>query len=149
MSNQRVLLDDYYLNIALAVAARSHCLKKKYGAVIVNNNEIISTGYNGCPRGETHCVSCTKIPGNGTEIEYLSCPAVHAEQNAIISAARSEMINSTLYLAGINKTGEIISAEPCEICLRLIKNAGICKVINKSGILYERNIDGLLMKTKE
>jgi dCMP deaminase len=142
---------DYYLDIALAVANKSTCLKKRYGAVIVNGDEIVATGFNGPPRGEAHCSVCTKVNGTGDVDEYYSCPAVHAEQNAIISASRKEMVGADLYLAGwkmFNKPEhekqEYINASPCEICLRLIKNAGISRVINRTGIIYERMDDGIL-----
>ena len=87
-------------------------------------------------------------------IEYSSCPAIHAEMNCIISASRQEMLGSTLYLSGrdvsgaINEIGLSIAAHPCEICLRLIKNAGIEKVINKNGIIYQRDSRGLLKEVK-
>ena len=132
--------DNYYLGIAYAVAAKSTCLKKHYGAVIVKNNEIIATGYNGPPRGEEHCAECTKKSGCGKDMEeYMSCPAVHAEMNAIISAARRDMIDSDLYLSGVDaRSGAPVHPEPCKICERLIKNAGIAKVITENGIIYNR-----------
>ena len=133
--------DEYYLSIAKAVAKKSKCLKKQYGAIIVKDDEIIATGYNGCCRGEPECTVCTKIDRNKDEAEYQTCPAVHAEMNAIISASRQEMLNSVLYLAGfITATGEENhTARPCEICMRLIKNAGISKVVTDSGIAYLRS----------
>lgn len=146
--------DLYYLKIADAVCSKSTCLKKKYGAVIVKNSEIISTGFNGPARGEKHCSICTKVGSDKDMIEYASCPAIHAEQNAIISASRQEMLGSTLYLFGrkvegyTNELGEMIAAYPCEICLRLIKNAGIDKVINKNGIIYQRDSGGILKEVK-
>jgi dCMP deaminase len=138
---KRPSIDEYYLNIAKAVSERSTCLKKWYGAVLVKNGTILSTGYNGSVRGEPHCGSCSKAPGNGDMEEYLSCPAVHAEQNALLAASRNDMIGADLYLAGYDvKTGEAIecSAWPCEICLRLIKNAGIYRIINNKGVIYMR-----------
>lgn len=129
--------DMYYLNIARAVALRSTCLHKKYGAVIVNNDEIIATGYNGAPRGEDNCVdvkSCWRDTHN-TPIDfaaaihgeqYGTCVAVHAEQNAIISASRKEMQGATLYLASTDESAYIA---PCNMCNRMIKNAGIAKVV--------------------
>ena len=134
---ERPNLDKYYLDIALAVAARSPCLKKHYGAVIVNNGEIISTGYNGPARGEPHCTVCTKIGHNKDMEEYATCPAVHAEQNAIISASRRDMIGGILYLAGVDANGNRVNAKPCEICMRLIKNSGLKMVISDQGIIYE------------
>lgn len=139
--------DEYYLGIARAVSQKSKCLKKQYGAVIVNNDEIVATGYNGCCRGEPDCQVCTKHAIDSDEAEYSLCPAVHAEQNAIISASRNEMLHSTLYLAGfMTSTNKEITAYPCNICLRLIKNAGIDRVVNSSGIIYQRNQEGILIK---
>lgn len=145
---KRPSLDEYYLNIAKAVSARSTCLKKHYGAVIVKNGTILSTGYNGNVRGESHCGSfCIKASGNGDMEEYLQCPAVHAEMNAIIAASRNDMLEADLYLAGFDvKAGEAVECEawPCEICLRLIKNAGINRIINSKGVIYLRSDDGIL-----
>lgn len=141
---------EYYLNIAKTVASKSTCLKKHYGAVIVKNQEIIATGFNGACRHEPHCEVCTKKQGNKDFDEYFSCPAVHAEMNAIISASRQEMIGSVLYLAGVDAiTNEDVAAEPCEICLRLIKNTGINCIINNRGIIYERSNDGILRQIGE
>ena len=144
--------DEYYLGIALAVAKKSTCLKKQYGAVIVKNDTILSTGYNGNCRGEPHCIKCSKIDCNKDEAEYSTCKSVHAEMNAIISASRNEMLGADLYLAGFDvKTGEPIECEawPCEICLRLIKNAGINRIINRKGIIYKRSEDGILRQLIE
>ena len=146
--------DEYYLQIADAVSIKSKCLKKHYGAIIVKNNEIISTGFNGPARGEDHCVKCTKVGSDKDMIEYSSCPAIHAEMNCIISASRQEMLGSVLYLSGRDVSGSIdeiglpIAARPCEICLRLIKNAGIEKVINKNGVIYQRDSEGILREVK-
>ena len=146
--------DEYYLQIADAVSIKSKCLKKHYGAIIVKNNELISTGFNGPARGEAHCTKCTKVGSDKDVVEYSSCPAIHAEQNAIISASRQEMLGSTLYLSGRDVSGTIdeiglpIAARPCEICLRLIKNAGIEKVINKNGVIYQRDSEGILREVK-
>ena len=140
--------DEYYLGIALAVAKKSTCLKKQYGAVIVKNDTILSTGYNGNFRGEPHCIKCSKIDCNKDEAEYSTCKSVHAEMNAIISVSRNEMLGATLYLAGyITSTGEEnLNVEPCEICLRLIKNAGIDRVVTNNGVLYIRDSNGILRK---
>ena len=146
--------DEYYLQIADAVSIKSKCLKKHYGAIIVKNNEIISTGFNGPARGEDHCAKCTKVGSDKDIVEYSSCPAIHAEMNCIISASRQEMLGSTLYLSGRDVSGAIdeiglpIAAHPCEICLRLIKNAGIDKVINKNGVIYQRDSKGILREVK-
>jgi len=110
---------------------RSNCLRRKYGAVIVKNDEIIATGYNGVPRGEIHCEICSKQNGKDYENQ---CRSVHAEMNAIISASRSEMLGSTLYLASDQP-----NAKPCDICRRLIINAGIARVITKEVKDFEQS----------
>lgn len=125
--------DNYYLEIARAVSRRSTCLRRQYGAVIVNNDEIVSTGYNGAPRGCEECTEtgiCWREQNNiphGTQ--YEKCVSVHAEQNAIISAARSEMLGGTLYLVGFENGIEIPDPEPCCICERMIRNAGIKRIV--------------------
>lgn len=122
----------YYLGIAKAVAKRSTCLRRQYGAIIVKNDEIIATGYNGAARGEPNCcdqgVCWREANGISHGQQYEKCVAVHAEQNAIISAARKDMIGSTMYLYG-EENGTILKAQPCEICSKLIRNAGIEFVI--------------------
>lgn len=131
----RVDKTNYYLDIAEAVAERGTCLRNNYGSVIVKNDEIISTGYTGAPRGRTNCIDigyCKRKKMNtpsGMGYEY--CRSVHSEQNAIISARRSDMIDATLYLVGIKKeTGNYITDnEPCTFCKRMILNAGIEKVV--------------------
>lgn len=148
----RPSIDEYYIEIAKAVSLRSTCLKKHYGAVVVKNNEIVSTGYNNPPRGEAHCSECTKC-NHGKDIStFIDCPAVHAEMNSLLSASRNEMLDADLYLAGFDvKTGEAIECEawPCEICLRLIKNAGINRIINNKGVIYMRSDDGILRQIRE
>lgn len=122
--------DSYYLDIARAVSRRSTCLRRQYGAVIVSNDEIIATGYNGSPRGEINCCDtgiCHRVGHTHNDGDYGSCSSVHAEMNAIISAARRDIIGSTLYLAGFENGKEIV-VEPCPICKRMIKNAGIKEV---------------------
>lgn len=138
----RIDRDSYYLNIAKAVAARSTCLRRQYGAVIVSGDEIIATGYNGSPRGELNCCDvgecyCEKHSSPVDERaakhggQYGACVAVHAEQNAIISAARRDMRGTTLYLACLD---ESIDPAPCNYCDRMIKNAGIIKVVTKGDV---------------
>lgn len=129
----RISIDDYYLNIAKAVSLRSSCLTRQYGAVVVKDGEIISTGYNGSPRGCTNCCDighCTRYENDHTHNDgnYDTCQSVHAEMNALLSASRSEMIGSTLYLFG-SENGKSIPCSPCPVCSRLIKNAGIAEVI--------------------
>lgn len=136
MTNNRPSKDEYYLSIAEAVLTRSTCLRRKYGAVIVKDDEIISTGYNGSPRGAKNCCDIGycyreywKIPHGE---RYENCRAVHAEANAIISASRREMIGSTLYLAGQEADGTLIAdIKPCLMCYRLIINAGISAIVTR------------------
>lgn len=127
---------DYYFSIAQKVAGRSTCLRRKYGAIIVKNDEIIATGYNGAPRGETNCSDTEKCWRTEHNIphgeQYEKCVAVHAEMNAIISAARKDMIGSEMYLAGFDDEGKPFQAFPCKICARLIKNAGIKYIVNQT-----------------
>ena len=126
--------DEYYLSIAEAVLARSTCLRRKYGAVIVRDDEIISTGYNGAPRGAENCCDrgycyrmIAKIPHGE---RYEICASIHAEANAIISASRRDMLGSTLYLAGYEADGSPVEdIAPCSICQRLILNAGIAAIV--------------------
>ena len=104
---KRIDKDNYYLNIAETVAERSTCLRKKVGCVIVNHDEIISTGYNGAPRGRKNCIDigfCTKkkLFPDVRHGGYDACRSVHAEQNALISARRNDMIGATLYLVLYN-----------------------------------------------
>ena len=131
----RVEKINYYLDIAEVVLERGTCLRNNYGSVIVKNDEIISTGYTGAPRGRKNCLdlgTCRrKEHRTPSGAGYEFCRSVHSEQNAIISANRKDMINSTLYLVGINKrNGEYITDnEPCTLCKRMIINAGIERVI--------------------
>ena len=133
--DQRMSKDKYYLNIADAVLDRSTCLRRKYGAIIVKNDEILSTGYNGAPRGRVNCSElgyCNReqlrIPSGQ---RYELCRSVHAEANAIISAARSEALGATLYMACVEPdTGALIpGSTSCSMCRRLIINAGIERVV--------------------
>lgn len=129
----RISKDQYYLSIAEAVAGRSTCLRRRYGAVIVNNDEIVATGYNGAPRGEANCVDtgyCQREALNIPKGErYELCVSCHAEMNAVISAARSDMIGSTIYIVGLERDGSYANPAPCIICRRLVVNAGIAKCI--------------------
>ncbi|MFW6035191.1 MAG: deoxycytidylate deaminase [Halothermotrichaceae bacterium] len=128
---KRIDKRNYYLDIAESVLARSTCLRRKYGAVIVNNDEIISTGYNGAPRKSINCNEkgiCIRKKMNvprGTKYEL--CAGVHAEQNALLSASRMETIGADLYLVGVNAgDGTVIcDTEPCNLCKKLIINSGI------------------------
>ncbi len=126
---------NYYLDIAETVLERGTCLRRNFGAIIVNNDQIISTGYVGAPRGRRNCCDvgvCTREKlGVPRGERYELCRSVHAEANAIIHAARRDMLGSTLYLVGKEKaTGEFVqNANPCSMCKRMIMNAGISKVI--------------------
>ena len=125
---------EYYLGIAKAVAARSTCLRRQYGAVIVNrDNKVIATGYNGAPCGESNCCDCGECEREAKNVPhgqgYSMCKSVHAEANAIISASREEMMGGTLYLYGQDANGPLENPEPCYMCRRLIKNAGIMRVV--------------------
>ena len=135
----RMSKENYYLDIADAVLERSTCLRRKYGAIIVRNDEIIATGYNGAPRGRKNCSDLGRCTREELQIpsgqRYELCRSVHAEANAIISAARQDMIGATLYLAGRDaKTGELLhDTTSCSMCRRMIINAGIDKVIARIG----------------
>ena len=126
---------SYYLEIAAQVAARSTCLRRQYGAVIVKNDIIIATGYNGAARKKTNCCDlgyCYREAHNIPHGErYEKCHAVHAEANAIIAASREEMFGATLYLAGFDDGVRLEDPQPCEMCERLIVNAGIKNVVTK------------------
>ena len=126
---------NYYLDIAQTVLERGTCLRRNYGSIIVKNDEIISTGYTGAPRGRKNCIdlnSCIREKFNvprGTHYEL--CRSVHSEANAIISAARKNMIGATLYLVVKDcRTGKLVEdANSCAMCKRLIINSGIKEVI--------------------
>ena len=133
--DNRTNKQNYYLDIAQTVLERSTCLRRTFGAIIVKNDEIISTGYNGAPRGRKNCSElgfCMREKLNVPRGErYELCRSVHAEANAIISASRRDMLGSTLYLVGVEKaTGELIKdASSCAMCTRTVINAGISTVI--------------------
>ena len=118
---------EYFLEIARAVGRRSTCLRRMYGAIIVKDKIIISTGYNGAPRGEANCIDTDicererlKVPKGQN---YELCVAVHAEQNAIINADPEKMKGATIYIVGINADGSLASGKPCLLCRRMIRNA--------------------------
>ena len=136
---KRIDKENYYLDIAETVLERSTCLRRCYGAIIVKNDEIVSTGYNGAPRGRKNCMDlgyCTREALNIPSGErYELCRSVHAEMNAIISAARRDTLGSTMYLAGRQAaTGELLRhATSCTMCRRLIINAGIDRMVIRTG----------------
>lgn len=132
---KRIDKENYYLDIAETVLERSTCLRRCYGAIIVKNDEIVSTGYNGAPRGRRNCMDlgyCTReamqVPSGE---RYELCRSVHAEANAIISAARRETLGATLYMACVEpESGALIpGSTSCSMCRRLIINAGIERVV--------------------
>lgn len=136
---RRIEKENYYLDIAQTVLERSTCLRRRYGAIIVRNDEIVATGYNGAPRGRKNCSDlglCVReqmcVPRGE---RYELCRSVHAEANAIISAARRDMLGATLYLVGRDAaTGEYYpETTPCAMCRRLIINAGIAQVVARTG----------------
>ena len=134
--SKRVDKINYYLDIAETVAERGTCLRKDYGCIIVKNDEIISTGYSGAPRGRINCIDlgyCVKkkIYPDVHHGGHDACRSVHAEQNAIISAARKDMLGATMYLVGKRKDNKKYEegAMSCQTCRKLIINAGISKVV--------------------
>lgn len=124
----------YYLGIAAAVAARSTCIRRQYGAVIVKNDTIVSTGYNGTARGLVNCCDLNECYREAHNIphgqQYEKCKAVHAEANAIINASREEMCGAILFLAGFENGERMKNPTPCEMCSRMITNSGIRRVIS-------------------
>ena len=135
MSMPRIDKENYYLDIAETVGERGTCLRRNFGAIIVNNDQIISTGYSGAPRGRKNCtdLGCCRRDDLGVPRgeRYELCRSVHAEANAIISASRNEMFGGTLYLVGREaKADEIVSdANACSMCKRMIINSGIARVV--------------------
>jgi dCMP deaminase len=132
---ERVSKDNYYLDIAQVVSERSTCLRKKYGAIIVKNDVIVSTGYNGAPRGRKNCSDLGYCMRENLGIprgeRYEMCRSIHSEANAIIAASRDQMLGATLYLCCTEpKTGEIVGGtNSCMMCKRMIINAGIDRVV--------------------
>ena len=130
----RVDKDCYYLGLADVALRRSTCIRRQYGAIIVNSDEIVSTGYNGAPRGDDNCCDlghCERERNNVPKGErYELCVAVHAEQNAIISASRKDMLGGTIYIVGREAFSETYAnPAPCLICRRMLKNAGIVRCV--------------------
>ena len=139
--------DEYFLNIAEEVGKRSTCLRRRYGAIIVKDNIIVSTGYNGAPRGETNCIDSKICERERLHVpkgeRYELCVAVHAEQNAIINGDPLKMNGATIYIVGRNSAdGTFAAGDPCLLCRRMIKNAQIKKVVcrNKDGSVSEIKI---------
>ena len=138
--------DNYFIEIAKVVSSRATCLRRKYGAVIVKDRVIISTGYNGSPRGIDNCIDtgkCTRQELNIPSGErYELCEAVHAEQNAIINAPPERRKGAVIYVAGFEEDGSFANGKPCKLCDRMIRNAQILEVIylSKNGGLEKIRI---------
>lgn len=139
---------EYYLSIAKDVSTRSTCLRRHYGAVIVQGDRIVSTGYNGAPRGDQNCCDRGTCPRIQNHVEhntgdYSDCCSVHAEQNAIIHASFADMEDATMYLYGENADGTPINdITCCPICMRMVKNSGIAYVRTPDGITCFKPIGG-------
>ncbi len=131
--------DTYFIEIAKVVSSRATCLRRRYGAVIVKDKVIISTGYNGSPRGMKNCIDTGKCIRQEKNIpsgeRYELCEAVHAEQNALVNAPPDRMKDSTIYIAGFEEDQTFADSRPCKLCDRMIKNAQIKNIIhlNKNG----------------
>ena len=138
---------NYYLDLADVVSQRGTCLRKRYGAVIVKNDEVIATGYVGAPRGRKNCTDINRCIREEMKIprgeRYELCRSVHVEANAIISAEREKMIGSTMYLSGREvSTGEYVhNSNSCSMCKRMIINAGIKQVIVRDDEEHYRVIE--------
>lgn len=130
---KRLGWDDYFLGIAQAVSKRSTCLRRQYGAVIVQNNVIVSTGYNGAAVGRENCCdrgTCIREElGVAHGERYELCHAVHAEANAVINGDPVRMRGATLYIYGEQGGKRIEPAEMCMMCERVVRNAGISRVV--------------------
>ena len=145
MENKRPTKIEYYLELAEITAKRGTCLRRKFGAIIVKNDELIASGYVGAPRGRINCCDrgvCLReelnIPSGQ---RYELCRSVHAEMNAIISAARKDMIGGIMYLVGVENDGSYTEADCCSMCKRAIINAGIKYVIFRIRDGGHRQID--------
>lgn len=125
----RIDKENYYLDIAETVMERSTCRRRRYGALIVHNDEIIATGYNGAPRGRANCIDLGRCVAEARG--DAACRGVHAEANAILSASRSACLGGAIYLVGRDAvTGELLEDPmPCPTCRGLIINAGLSKVV--------------------
>lgn len=142
----RIPWHEYFLNIAKAVGLRSTCFRRQYGAVIVKDHIIVSTGYNGAPRGEDNCtdtMECEREKYNVPKGErYELCVAVHAEQNAIIAGDPVKMKGATIYIVGFNEDKTLASGAPCLLCKRMLKNAMLDTVVyyESDGSIVEKKV---------
>lgn len=135
---KRISKIDTYLNVAETFAYRSTCIKRKYGAVIVKDDVVVSTGYNGSPRGYENCCDIGQCPRIALNLHqgdgYGICRAIHAEENALLNCSREQTMGADLYLAGVNPDDNSVhQANPCPLCARLIVQAGIRNVIMRVG----------------
>lgn len=135
---KRISKEDTYLNCAEVFAYRSTCIKRKYGAVIVKDDVVVSTGYNGAPRGFDNCCDTGRCPRIERDMHqgdgYGICRAVHAEANALLNCSRQQTMGADLYLAGINPNDNSVhKAKPCPVCARMIIQAGIRNVYLRVG----------------
>ena len=134
-NDTRMGWDDYFIDIAGLIARRSTCVRRMYGAVIVKDNVIVSTGYNGAPRGHKHCSggTCERVRlGIPSGQQYEKCVAVHAEQNALIKGDPVKMEGAVIYIMGFDcATQSAIQGIPCEICRPMLINAGITRYISR------------------
>ena len=125
--------DNYFIEIAKVVSLRSTCLRRRYGALIVKDRVIVSTGYNGSPRGMINCIDTGKCKRKELNIpsgeRYELCEAVHAEQNAIINGSPERMKDAAIYIAGFEENGNFADGAPCKLCNRMIRNAQIKEVV--------------------
>ena len=135
MTPERISKENYYLNIAQTVSSRGTCLRRKFGAIIVKNDEIVSTGYAGAPRGRINCCDRKKCLRDEMNIprgeRYELCRSVHAEANAIIAAPRDQMLGATLYMACVSPEDNAIvsGCTSCMMCKRQVINSGISRVV--------------------
>jgi dCMP deaminase len=129
--------DEYFINIAKAVSLRATCLRRKYGAVVTKENIIVSTGYNGAPRGMKDCLDAGRCTRKELRIphgeRYELCHSVHAEANAIIRASMGELDGATIYISGADGDAAECHSEPCMMCKRMILNARIARVVYSDG----------------
>jgi len=147
--------DDYFIEIAKVVSSRSTCLRRRYGSVIVKDSVIVSTGYNGAPRGSINCMDIDKCKRKELNVpageRYELCEAVHAEQNAIINGSPERMKDATIYIAGFEKDNSFAEGKPCLLCRRMIQNAQIKEVVymKKDGSIVRagdiRKLDDAMM----
>ena len=136
-STERPGWDRYFLNIAREVSRRATCFRRRYGAVITKHNSIVSTGYNGAPRGMADCLEAGKCTRKELQVphgeRYELCHSVHAEANAIIRATMHDMYDAVIYINGADPEDAECDSAPCMMCKRMILNARIGRVVYSDG----------------